>query len=326
MSDTGPGVRWGLLGCGDIAAKRVAAALRETPASTLVAVARARAELAADFARQHGARRWYADWREVVRDPEIDAVYVATPVRLHVEHTVAAAEAGKHVLCEKPMALDVAGCERMRAAARAHGVRLGIAYYRHHYPIVTRLRTLLASGEIGTPVFANVQAFEAFDPGPDHPRAWLLRRSESGGGPMMDFGCHRIEVLLDLLGPVAEVDGFPVNVRLKNREVEDTCIARLRFRSGAEAVLAVSHAARESRDSVEVFASAGSAHVPVLNQGRLRVATAAGTREEDHPAPANLHQPLVADFVQAVQGRRDPTVTGEIGEEVSRVLAAIYGS
>ena len=326
MSDTGPGVRWGLLGCGDIAAKRVAGALRETPASTLVAVARARAELAADFARQHGARRWYADWREVVRDPEIDAVYVATPVRLHVEHTVAAAEAGKHVLCEKPMALDVAGCERMRAAARAHGVRLGIAYYRHHYPIVTRLRTLLASGEIGTPVFANVQAFEAFDPGPDHPRAWLLRRSESGGGPMMDFGCHRIEVLLDLLGPVAEVDGFPVNVRLKNREVEDTCIARLRFRSGAEAVLAVSHAARESRDSVEVFASAGSAHVPVLNQGRLRVVTAAGTREEDHPAPANLHQPLVADFVQAVQGRRDPTVTGEIGEEVSRVLAAIYGS
>jgi predicted dehydrogenase len=324
MSDTG--VRWGLLGCGDIAAKRVAAALRETPGSTLGAVARARAELAADFARQHGARRWYADWREVVRDPEIDAVYVATPVRLHVEHTVAAAEAGKHVLCEKPMALDVAGCQRMRAAARAHRVRLGIAYYRHHYPIVTRLRTLLASGEIGTPVFASVQAFEAFDPGPDHPRAWLLRRSESGGGPMMDFGCHRIEVLLDLLGPVAEVDGFPVNVRLKNREVEDTCIARLRFRSGAEAVLAVSHAARESRDSVEVFASAGSAHVPVLNQGRLRVVTAAGAREEDHPAPANLHQPLVADFVQAIQDGRDPTVTGEIGEEVSRVLAAIYGS
>jgi predicted dehydrogenase len=247
-------------------------------------------------------------------------------VRLHVEHTVAAAEAGKHVLCEKPMALDVAGCERMIAAARAHGVRLGVAYYRHHYPIVARLRALLASGEIGTPVLASVQAFEAFDPGPDHPRAWLLRRSESGGGPMMDFGCHRIEVLLDLLGPVAEVSGFPVNVRLKSREVEDTCLARLRFRSGAEAVLAVSHAAKESRDSVEIFASAGSAHVPVLNQGRLRVVTASGTREEEHPAAANLHQPLVADFVQAVRERRDPTVTGEIGAEVSRVLAAIYGS
>jgi predicted dehydrogenase len=317
---------WGLIGCGDIAAKRVAAALRDTPGSALVAVARARAELAAEFARQHRARRWHADWRDVVRDPEVEAVYVATPVRLHVEHAVAVAEAGKHVLCEKPMAMDVPGCERMRAAARAHGVRLGVAYYRHHYPIVGRLRVLLASGEIGTPVLASVQAFEHFDPGPDHPRAWLLRKGESGGGPMMDFGCHRVEVLLDLLGPVEAVTGFPANVRLRDREVEDTCLARLQFRSGAEAVLAVSHAARESRDSVEIFGSAGSAHVPVLNQGRLRVVLPSGSREEDHPPPENLHQPLVADFVRAVREDRDPTVTGEIGEEVSRVLAAIYRS
>jgi predicted dehydrogenase len=141
---------------------------------------------------------------------------------------------------------------------------------------------------------------------------------------MMDFGCHRIEVLLDVLGPVAEVSGFPVNARLRSREVEDTCIARLGFRSGAQAVLTVSHAIRESRDAIEIFGSAGSAHVPVLNQGRLRIVTAAGTREEDHPAPANLHQPLVADFVEAVRGNRMPMVTGEIGQEVSRVLAAIY--
>jgi predicted dehydrogenase len=320
----GPEVGWGLIGCGDIAGKRVAAALRDTPGSALVAVARARAALAADFAREHRARRWYADWREVIRDPEVSAVYVATPVRLHVEHAVAAAEAGKHVLCEKPMALDVAECERMRAAARAHGVRLGIAYYRHHYPIVGRLRALVASGEIGAPVLASVQAFEHFDPGPDHPRAWLLRRSESGGGPMMDFGCHRIEVLLDVLGPVAAIDGFPTNAHLARREVEDTCVARLGFRSGAQAVLAVSHATRESRDSIEIFGTAGSAHVPVLNQGRLRIVTPEGAREEDHPAPANLHQPLVADFVHAVHANRPPVVTGEIGQEVSRVLAEIY--
>jgi predicted dehydrogenase len=142
---------------------------------------------------------------------------------------------------------------------------------------------------------------------------------------MMDFGCHRIEVLLDLLGPVARVDGFPVNVRLRGREVEDTCLARLGFAGGAEAVLAVSHAARESRDSIEIFASEGSLHVPVLNQGRLRVVTAEGTREEDHPPPANLHQPLVEDFVRAVREGREPAVTGEIGREVSRVLDAIYG-
>ena len=318
-------VGWGLVGCGDVAAKRVAAALGQAAGSTLVAVARARAALAAEFAARHGARRWHADWRDVLKDAEVDAVYLATPVRLHAEQAIAAAEAGKHVLCEKPIALDVASGERMLAAARAHGVRLGVAYYRHHYPVIARLRELVASGEIGEPVLAQVQAFEPFDPGPDHPRAWLMRRSESGGGPMADFGCHRLEVLLDLLGPVAEVHGFPDNVRYREREVEDTCVAHLRFRNGAVAVLAVTHAASEPRDTLEIFGTLGSAHVSVLNQATLRVVTAAGTREERHPPHPNLHLPLVEDFVAAVRENREPAVTGDVGLEVARVIARIYG-
>jgi predicted dehydrogenase len=318
-------VGWGLVGCGDIAAKRVAAALGQAEGSALVTVARARAGLAAEFAQRHAARRWHADWRDVLKDAEVDAVYLATPVHLHAEQAVAAAEAGKHVLCEKPMALDTAACERMIAAARAHGVRLGVAYYRHHYPVIARLRELLASGEIGEPVLAHAQAFENFNPGPDHPRGWLMRRSESGGGPMADFGCHRIEVLLDLLGPVAGVHGFADNVRYEERQVEDTCVAHLRFRTGAVAVLAVTHAALESRDTLEIFGTRGSAHVGVLNQGALRVVTAAGTREERHPPHPNLHQPLVEDFVAAVREGREAAVTGEVGLAVARVVARIYG-
>src|SRR6185295_18177821 len=145
------------------------------------------------------------------------------------------------------MALDVASCEGMVKAARHHGVTLGVAYYRHHYPVVERLRNLLASGELGRPVFAQVQAFELFDVPPDDPRAWFLRKAESGGGPMADFGCHRLEVLLDLLGPLERVQGFPANVRFLEREVEDTCVAHLQFQSGAQAVLSVTHAAREAR-------------------------------------------------------------------------------
>lgn len=318
-------IGWGLVGCGDIAAKRVAAALRDSTGSALVTVARAHADKAAEFAAGHGARRWHADWREVLQDPEVDAVYLATPVRLHAAQAIAAAEAGKHVLCEKPMALDTDACERMIAAARANGVRLGVAYYRHHYPVVARLREILASGEIGAPVHAYAQAFEPFDPGPDHPRAWLLRRSESGGGPMADFGCHRIEVLLDLLGPVAEVHGYPVNVRYREREVEDACTAHLRFRSGAVALLEVSHAAAEARDTFGIFGTRGSAHVGVLNQGALRVVTADGTREEQHPPHLNLHQPLVEDFLAAVRAGREPAVTGAVGLDVARVVARIYG-
>ncbi len=316
---------WGLIGCGDIATKRVAAALRDSPGCALVSVARARPELAAQFAKDHGARRFHADWRDLVRYEEIDAVYVATPVALHVEQAVAAAEAGKHVLCEKPMAIEVADCSRMIATARENNVRLGVAYYRHHYPVITRLREVLASGEIGEPVFATAQAFETFNPRPEHPRAWRLRKSSSGGGPMADFGCHRIEVLLNLLGPVKSTRGFLSNVRFKDREVEDTCVAHLDFESGAHATLTVSHAALERRDILEIIGTHGSLQVPVLNEGALRVLTSHGSRLENHPPDPNLHQPLVDDFVAAIRERRDPAVPGETGLEVQRVLAAIYG-
>jgi predicted dehydrogenase len=221
------------------------------------------------------------------------------------------------------MALNVAECERMVAAARSHGVRLGVAYYRHHYPVVRRLRELLASGEIGRPVLAEVKAFEPFDVPPDHPRAWFLRKAEAGGGPMFDFGCHRIEVLLDLLGPADEVRGFPANIRFAGRDVEDTSVAHLRFRSGAMAVLAVTHAAFEQQDTLNLYGSEGSAHAAVLNDGTLRIVTAAGARDEAHPPHVNRHQPLVEDFVSAVLDDREPAVTGGLGLEVNRVLAAI---
>lgn len=316
---------WGLIGCGDIAAKRVAAALHNSPGCALTSVARARAELAAQFAKEHGARRSHADWRDLLRDADIDAVYLATPVALHVEQAVAAAEAGKHVLCEKPMAIDVTDCSRMIAAARQNNIRLGVAYYRHHYPAITRLRELLASGEIGDPVFATAQAFETFNPPRDHPRAWLLRKAASGGGPMADFGCHRIEVLLNLLGPVTSTRGFLSNVRFKDREVEDTCVAHFDFESGAHATISVSHAALERRDTLEIVGTRGSLHVPVLNEGALRILTPQGSRIEHHPPHQNLHQPLVDDFVAAVREGREPAVPGETGLAVQRVLAAIYG-
>jgi predicted dehydrogenase len=106
--------------------------------------------------------------------------------------------------------------------------------------------------------------------------------------------------------------------------VEDTCVAHFRFERGATAVLSVSHAARESRDTLELFGSEGSAHVPVLNQGKITIVTPEGTREESHPPHANLHQPLVEDFVAAVRDNRAPAVTGETGLEVNRALEAIY--
>ena len=318
-------VRWGLIGCGDIARKRVAPALRDSAVCELVAVSRARAELAESFASEFGARHWYSEWQDMLMDYEVDAIYVATPVHLHAEQTIAAAERGKHVLCEKPMALDVAECERMAAACRANNVKLGVAYYRHFYPVVRRVKDLIDSGELGVPIVVQINAFEWFDPRPSDARAWLIKKELSGGGPMFDFGCHRIEVLLDIFGGVADVKASLANT-LFDRAVEDVATAIFKFERGTSGTLTVTHAAREPQDTFDLFCSRGSIHIPVLNEGTMRVLTRDGERTESHPNAENIHQPLIDDFARAVLENREPVVTGEIGRNVAAVEDRIFSS
>lgn len=318
-------IGWGLVGCGDISRKRVAPAIGGIPESELVAVSRARSELAGEFAAEFGARRWYADWRELITDPELAAVYLATPVDLHAEQAIAAAEAGKHVLCEKPMAMSVAQCDRVIAACRAHGVKLGIAYYRHFYPVISRIKELIGSGEIGAPVIAQLSAFEMFNPRPGEPRYWFVQKTHAGGGPMMDFGCHRIEVLMNIFGRIKATTSV-VDSIIFEREVEDTALAIFELEQRVRGTLTVTHAAFESQDTLEIFCHRGSIRVPQLNRGLLRIVTAEGERTELHPPAPNIHQPLIQDFVQALLEQREPKVGGEIGREVARIVEQIYSS
>lgn len=316
-------VRWGLIGCGDIARKRVAPALRAIADSELVGVARARSDQAESFAREFGARRWYASAAELISDEEIDAVYVATPVHLHAAQTMAAARAGKHVLCEKPMAMNLRECDEMMAACAYGGVKLGVAYYRHFYPVINRLREILGGGEIGTPIIAQINAFEYFDPAPAGARRWLLEPELSGGGPMFDFGCHRIEVLTSLLGSIRRVSSLLTNTFF-DRGVEDTATAVFEFETGAQGILCVTHAASEPQDTLSIFGSKGSLTVPALNEGSSIVRVGTRERHESHPPHANLHWPLIEDFVQAIIGNREPEVDGAAGREVARIEAEIY--
>ena len=316
--------RWGLIGAGDIARRRVAPAMRDSPASTLAAVSRRRAGLAAAFAAEFGADRWHARWQDLVADAGIDGVYVATTVDLHAEQTIAAAEAGKHVLCEKPMAMREASCARMIAACRANRVALGVAYYRRFYPVVRRAKAIIAAGEIGAPVIAQMNAFEWFDPDAGHPRAWLLDPARAGGGPMMDFGCHRLEVLVNLFGSVRRTASLTANV-VFDRDVEDTAAVLLQFDSGPCATVVVTHAARGREDTLDIAGTRGSIRCGNLNAGELRIVAGDRERVETHPPAANVHLPLIEDFVEAVAAGRPPAVDGETGRQIAAIEDQIYG-
>ena len=316
-------LNWGLIGAGDIAKKRIAPALRDLPNCDFVAVSRSRFELAESFGREFGARKWFADWRELIADDEIDAVYIATPVFLHAEQTIAAAKAGKHILCEKPMALNVKECDEMLAACRANNVKLGIAYYRHFYPVIERAKAIIASGEIGKVSVAQINAFEYFDPSPEHSRYWLLEKEKSGGGPMKDFGCHRLEVLSNLFGKVTRLKSLIANVAFE-RKVEDTAATLLQFESGTCATLTVTHAAQEAQDTLDIFGTKGAIHIPVLNQGELKLRIGNDERIESYPTHPNAHLPLIEDFTNAVLTNREPLLNGDLGKMIEVLTEQIY--
>jgi predicted dehydrogenase len=316
-------LKWGLIGAGDIARKRVASALRDLQNCDLVGISRARAEFAESFAKEFGARKWFSDWREMLTDQEIEAVYIATPVYLHAAQTIAAAEAGKHVLCEKPMAMTVKECDEMIAACRANNVKLGVAYYRRFYPSIQRIKQIIGSGEIGKVSVAQINAFEYVDLSPEDPQYWFLEKAKSGGGPMMDFGCHRLEVLTNLFGAVRRVESIVANVVFE-REVEDTASALLQFENRVCANLTVTHAANEKQDTLHIFGSKGSIHMPVLNQSEIRIKIGDKERTEFHPTAANTHQPLIEDFAEAVLLNRQLLIGGEIGKNIAHLEEEIY--
>ncbi len=317
-------LNWGLIGCGDIARKRVAPALRDLGNCRFKGVSRARADLVEAFAREFGAEAWHRDWKELLSDQEIQAVYIATPTYLHAEQTIAAAEAGKHVICEKPMALNVKQCDRMIAACRSNGVFLSIAYYRHFYPLIMRIKEIIATGEIGEVVLAQISAFENYSFAEDDPHHWVFERAKSGGGPLMDFGCHRLEVLLNLLGPVKKVIGQKANI-IFDREVEDTTAVQLEFEQGAWAQLTVSTAIHEARDRLDIYGSKGSIHVPVLNGSVVTVWAASRERREDHPPHANIHLPYIQAVTDALLNDRRPPLDGELGRLVAWIGEQVYG-
>lgn len=317
-------IEWGIVGTGDIVRKRVAPALNDLADCKIAAISRGKPELAEAFAKEFGVERWYADWRDLIDDDKIDAVYIATPVFLHAEQTIAAAEAGKHVLCEKPMAITAADCDRMIAACRANNVRLGVAYYRRFYPVLARVRELLAFGEIGHAVVAQINAFEYQPLRKEDERGWFVDPAKSGGGPMMDFGCHRIEVLTDLFGEI-ENQASITTATIFDRDVEDTAALIMEFTGGPLTNLTVTHGSFEPQDTLSIFGTKGSIHIPILNEGNIEITTAEVSRIESHPPHANIHQPLIAEFADAVRSGCEPRVDGKVGRQVAAIEDKIYG-
>jgi predicted dehydrogenase len=286
-------LNWLVLGVGDIARKRVLPAILAEPRSRLYGL------LTRDprKAEAYPGAIAFTDLGEALRDAAIDSVYVASPVAVHAEQTIAGLRAGKHVLCEKPVALNYAQAETMATAARESGRVCGIAYYRRLYPKLVRAKELIAEGAIGQPMLVEAN-YHGWLESPE--RGWLKDPALAGGGPLYDVGSHRIDACNFLLGKPMRAMGMLSNA-LHELAVEDSATVLMEYAGGVHGVVDVRWNSRIQRDQFRIVGVDGEIGLDELNGPALRVlARDGGLREEQLPAHANVHYPAVENFVSAV--------------------------
>lgn len=321
MTPALPRVRWGIVGCGAVTEVKSGPAFSKVPDSSLVAVMRRDGEKARDYAQRHGVPRWYDDAAALIADPDVDAIYVATPPSSHREYALMAIAAGKPVYVEKPMAIDHDECLDIIAAGEAAGVPVFVAYYRRTLPRFRTIARLLGDGAIGTPRIANVLLHHPLedryrDPGN---LPWTVRPEISGGGIFVDIGCHTLDILDFLLGPIADARGMTTN-QAKAYAAEDTVAMAFRFESGVLGTGLWNFAADRREDRVEVIGDRGRLVFATFGDGPILL-DAGDRREEIRIAnPQHIQQPLIESIVAELTGKGTCPSTARSGARTSWVM------
>ena len=319
-------VRWGIIGCGDVCEAKSGPGFQKAKHSALSAVMRRDAAKAEDFAARHGVPRWYSDAQSLISDPEVDAVYVATPPDGHARYALMAARAGKPVYVEKPMARESAECRAMIEGCREAGVPLFVAYYRRALPRFLKAKEILDGGGIGEVRNVSV-TFAKPDPaaggcldGGAEP--WRLDPGIAGGGLFLDLASHTLDLLDFLLGPIAEAKGLARNLGGLHR-VEDTVAASFAFASGALGSGSWSFAAGLAGDRVEITGSAGRLSFATFDSAPVRWETGKGCEEFFIAHPPHIQQPLIQAIVDELRGEGQSPSTGETAVRTTAVMDAI---
>jgi predicted dehydrogenase len=311
-------VRWGIIGVGAVTEHKSGPAFQQAERSELVAVMRRDGKLAADYARRHQVPLWYDDADELINNPDVDAVYIATPPDSHREYTVRVARAGKAVYVEKPMARTALECEDMVSACEEAGVGLFVAYYRRAMPRFGTVKELLDSGAIGRVRTASIRNEGLVKPGPDH-GGWRVDPQVSGGGYFVDLGSHALDLLDWLLGPITRANGVAVN-RGRRYPAEDLVTGTFTFDSGVEGVGVWNYDSFRAEDQIEITGTAGALSFSCFSPEPLRLATARGVELIEAPYPATVQLPLIQAVVDALTGRGESPSTGQSAIRTSRVI------
>jgi UDP-N-acetyl-2-amino-2-deoxyglucuronate dehydrogenase len=344
-------VRVALTGCGKVGGIH-AAAVRSLAEAELVAVHDVSADRAGTFGAQYGARP-FTDMPAMFREAAVEVLLVCTPHPLHAEPTIRAAEAGVHVLVEKPMAASLADCDAMLAATRKANVRLGVISQRRFIEPVRRMKAAIDAGKIGKPILGVFLMYSWRDEAYYRSDPWRGKWATEGGGVLVNQSPHHLDLLRYFMGPVTEISGYWANLNHPTIEVDDSAVAVLRFANGGigsiittlatkPGIYSKIHIHGQNGASVGVETDTGATFVagmtamalPPLNdvwtipgeEDKLAEYQAADRQQFARVDQNHYHAVQIQDFVKAVRENRPPQVTGDDGRAVVEMFTAIYRS
>ncbi|MGD8778441.1 MAG: Gfo/Idh/MocA family oxidoreductase [Ignavibacteria bacterium] len=306
-------VKWGIIGCGDVTEVKSGPAFNKVENSELIAVMRRNSQKAKDYAERHKVPKWYSNADDLINDPDVNAVYIATPPGSHAEYTIKIAEAGKPVYVEKPMAVSHKQCMNMINACKRNNVKLFVAYYRRCLSLFVRVKKLIEEGTIGDIQFVNINLF--IPPGEEDYQKenlpWRLKKEIAGGGYFVDLASHQFDFLNYVFGQIKKIAN-----RTKNLgglyKVEDYVSALFEFENGIEGSGIWSFCVNKNleKDQVEVIGSKGSITFSTFEQNPIRVITPLQKFEITEPFPDHVQQPLIQTVVDELTGNGKCPSTG----------------
>ncbi len=320
-------VCWGIIGCGDVTERKSGPGFQKAAGSKLVAVMRRDAAKAADYAKRHNVGKWYDDADKLINDPDVNAVYVATPPDTHCEYALRVAAAGKPCYVEKPMARSGAECRRMVDAFAAAKLPLFVAYYRRCLPVFRKAKELLDGGSIG-----RLTSIIYRHSGPRHRRAdgWRVDVSVAGAGLYLDLASHALDALDYITGPMENVSGLASNLAT---DIDAEDVIAMTWRSTATGALGSASwnfAADAHEDKIELLGTDGALRWNCFGDGTLTLTRGKERETFACPNPEHVQQPLIQSIIDELLGNaaKCPS-TGESGMRTSvvmdQVLRAYYG-
>lgn len=299
-------INWGFIGCGEVTEKKSGPAFNLIPGSRVVAVMSRNPEKAQSYAERHGIPHWYSDAWDLIQNPDVNAIYIATPPSSHATYAIMAMKAGKTVYVEKPLAASYADCQRINHVSQQTGVKCFVAYYRRYLEYFKKVKQLVDEGAIGNII--NVQIRFAVPPRDldynEHDKPWRVQRDIAGGGYFYDLAPHQIDLLQMILGPITKVHGFSQN-RGHLYETEDTVSASFEFADGLPGSGSWCFVAHESAftDRIELIGDKGQICFSVFTYDPIALHTLDGRREILTQNPAQVQMPLIQNIVEHLQGK-----------------------